>query len=110
MQEHIEVEIIDISSYYKNCMGITNLDINPEIIELSFSLQSGNFIKTKPLHLSQEILFENQAELRVRIKVIPTYELYSKLLSYGPDLTVISPIHVKMEVQERLSQAIKKYL
>lgn len=96
--------------YFKYSIGITaNLEIAPIEVILSFKPKQGDYIKTLPIHQSQQILKDNKNELRISIKVKPTYEFYSKILSYGADMKILSPESVKNEYKEKLVAALKQY-
>jgi hypothetical protein len=51
----------------------------------------GKYIKSFPLHESQQIIIDNDNELRIKQYVYITRDLNMELLSYGNSLTVIEP-------------------
>ena len=58
----------DVQEYYKHCFGIMSPnEASPSEIILSFSVHQGNYIKSLPLHASQEILVDNDKELRIKL-------------------------------------------
>ena len=63
----------------------------PEDIILSFEQHQGKYIKTLPLHETQEIVIDNEDELQVRLKLCITFDFIMELLSYGEDVMVIKP-------------------
>jgi len=109
LEEHGEAESIDIAKYYYHSMGITVDETEPDTIILSFSPHTGNYVKASPVHHTQEIIIDDNEELRVLISVVPSYELYSKLLSYGSDVKIISPESVKTVFMKKLHQTINNY-
>lgn len=78
-----------------------------EII-LSFSPDRGQYVKTKPIHESQEILKDNKNELRVSLKLMINKELISLLLGFGNDLLVLKPIILRKTIQQLLEKALEK--
>ncbi len=79
------------NEYFKYSFGITVSDEEPIKIVLSFTTYQGNYIKALPIHETQEIITDNEKELRISVIVKPSYEFYSKILSYGDCARVISP-------------------
>jgi len=108
-EEYFTPPIIDFSSYFQHSLGITVPNDKPILIKLSFTPLQGNYIKALPLHETQTILKDNAKELLIAIKVQPSYELYSKILSFGQDLKIISPRSVEEEVKNQLKMALKRY-
>lgn len=82
----------DAASYYADAFGITRPpDQEPQEIILRFSPTQGRYALGYPLHASQHVLLANEAEIRLSLRVYPTYELYMELLSYGPEVEVLAP-------------------
>ncbi|MEA1875019.1 MAG: WYL domain-containing protein [Bacteroidota bacterium] len=80
-----------------------------QTIVLSFTPTQGEYIKTLPLHTSQEILIDNETEFRISLYIIPNYELNQKILMYGDTVKVIEPKWLADEIKENLKRALKKY-
>jgi hypothetical protein len=51
----------------------------------------GKYIKSFPLHESQQIIIDNEDELRIKLYVYISHDLNMELLSYGNSLTVLEP-------------------
>lgn len=96
-------------AYFKNTIGITFIDEAPQEIILAFKPLQGNYLKTQPLHNSQEILIDNETTFQIRIVVVPNYELYSTILSYGDDVNVLSPDCVRQRIKEIISKCFAYY-
>jgi predicted DNA-binding transcriptional regulator YafY len=95
--------------HFKYSLGITVSEDKPLEIVLSFSPHQGNYLKALPIHDTQQVIVDNEDEYRVKITVIPTYELYSKILSYGNDVKVISPTSIVKEIKQRIAEIVQKY-
>ena len=69
------------------------------------------YIKTKPLHKSQEIVeeFKETDCMDISLRLINNYELRSLLLSYGPDIELLSPEKLRIQVAELLTDGAKRY-
>jgi len=95
---------------FKDCFGIINdEDMEAEEILLSFTRFQGQYIKSYPLHESQETLLENDNEIRIRLFVKPIWDLQMELLSYGEAVKIISPEDLKEAMIETYHNSLKIY-
>jgi len=83
----------DVNEYYKSCFGIISPEEGQQLQEviLSFDPYQGKYIKSSPLHESQEILKDNEKELLIKLTLFVTYDFLMELLSFGENLKVIQP-------------------
>lgn len=90
----------DPKSIFRDSFGIINSVAGsvPERVVLSFDVRQGKYIKSQPLHASQVILLDNEAEVRVELFVYVAFDLIKELLSYGAGVKVIEPISLAKEV------------
>ena len=100
----------NIEEHYRFCFGIIDSDNKePEDIVLSFDPIEGKYIKTLPLHSSQQILIDNEQELRIKLKLFVTYDLIMELLSHGFNLKVLQPESLIEEIKSVHEKAYKQY-
>jgi predicted DNA-binding transcriptional regulator YafY len=86
---------INIQEKFKDCFGIiSGDDVHAEEVILAFTNQQGKYIKSYPLHHSQEIVSETEVEIRFKFWIKTTHDFIMELLSYGNTMKVISPIHL----------------
>jgi predicted DNA-binding transcriptional regulator YafY len=107
--EYKSCPISNPDDYYKNVVGISYPESEPEKIILSFAPSQGNYIKTQYLHKSQEILIDNEKELRISLNLFPNYEFISTLMSYGADVKVVEPESLREKVKEMYRKALEGY-
>lgn len=82
----------DVVEHYRYCFGIISPNGHqPEDVILSFNVFQGKYIKSLPLHDSQQILIDNDEELRIQLKLFITHDFFMELLSFGQNLKVIKP-------------------
>ncbi|KAB1156325.1 helix-turn-helix transcriptional regulator [Flavobacterium luteum] len=62
-----------------------------EKVILQFSKQQGNYIKTFPLHDSQQIVEENEETIVAEIYIHLTDDIVMELLKYGSHVKVLAP-------------------
>ncbi|MDN3606777.1 WYL domain-containing protein [Kaistella yonginensis] len=98
----------DAEKDFENSFGIiSTLNETPEEIVLSFDADQGKYIKTLPLHHSQEILIDDDDEFRIKLTLVPTYDFEREILSHGSSVKIISPLsfknHLKSEVEKMMN-------
>jgi predicted DNA-binding transcriptional regulator YafY len=99
-----------IEQSYRYCFGIESPNgKEPQDIILSFDPYQGNYIKTLPLHHTQEILVDNDDELKIKLKLCLTHDFLMELLSFGDNLIVIEPKTLVMQIKEAHKNAYKQY-
>ena len=100
----------DANEYFKYCYGIVRLDdLAPEEVILSFTPKQGKYIKSLPLHNSQEIIVDNDSELMIKLKIFITYDFIQELLQYGVEVKVLKPDLLAKWINEIHSNALKRY-
>lgn len=85
-----------------------NADQPSEVI-LSFEPLQGQYIKSLPLHHTQQILADNETELRISLSIYLTHDLIMELLSYGSTLKVIQPQQLIDTLKATYENALRKY-
>jgi len=100
----------DADKMFSHCFGIISAPgKKPQEIILSFHPEQGQYIKTYPLHESQEIIKDNGDELQIKLTLHVTRDFIMELLSHGEWMKVISPDNLKSEVCKAYSAALKQY-
>lgn len=100
----------DFSSYFASVIGITRpVGAQPELVRLQFSAGRAPYVKTKPLHPSQEVVSESEAGLEVVLHLIPNQELLTILLSFGPDMKVLAPASLQKALITKVNATAQLY-
>ena len=100
---------IDPDNLFRHSYGIwDDPNIPIEEVELSYSPLDGKFIKTMPLHSSQEILVDNDEEFRIRLHIRITNDFVMALLARSTSLTVIRPLSLLKRINEIYRNALKR--
>ena len=95
-------------SYFKNTIGIT-LNSEPQIIKLKFAPSMIPYLRSQPLHESQEIVEECADYMIITLLLTINYELESLLLGFAEEVEVLEPAGLRKKIAERMSQAAWKY-
>jgi len=100
----------NINEHYKYCFGIISPNgLKPQDVILSFDPFQGKYIKSLPLHESQQILIDNEDELRIKLTLFITHYFFMELLSYGENLKVIEPESLINDLKSTFKNVLKLY-
>ena len=100
----------NINDHYKYCFGIISPNGHkPQEVILSFDPFQGKYIKSLPLHESQQILIDNEEELRIKLTLFVTHDFFMELLSYGENLKVIEPESLIKDIKNSMQATLKQY-
>ena len=97
----------DDEEYFGDIIGVSNPEESPvERIELRFEEKRYPYVLTKPLHPSQINRLESKS---ITVKVKINNELKSQILSFGDDIEVLTPEHLRNEILATIQRASKLY-
>jgi len=103
-------EKFNIDDEFQYCFGIISpKDEEPQEVILSFDPVQGKYIKSMPLHESQQILVDNDTELQIKLLLYVTYDFEMELLSYGQYVKVLKPDSLIQEMKSRYGNALLQY-
>jgi len=98
-----------VAELFEHIYGITDSSGPVEEIVLRFTPLFGRYVKAKPIHQTQEVLRDDEAECVVRLRLAPNRDLLMHLRSYGEHLTVLQPESLVREMKESLEKALGRY-
>lgn len=99
-----------VEQSYRYCFGIISPnDREPQDIILSFDPFQGKYIKTLPLHETQQVVSDNEVELKIKLKLCVTHDLIMELLSFGSNMKVIEPKSLVEQIKQAHEKAYKQY-
>ena len=101
---------INVEEIYQDCFGIINPNGNPtEEVILSFTAHQGKYIKSLPLHHSQELIQETETEMVFKLNIVITEDFVMELLSHSNRVEVLQPEHLKDRLLWHYNKAIELY-
>lgn len=106
-QTYVPTDIDFEEDYFAELMGVTQMDGEAISILLSFSKNRFPYVVSKPLHPSQRMVDKEKCQISIMVK--PTKEFYQQILSFGPDVEVLSPVSVREEVSQRIKNMLSLY-
>ena len=107
--ETFSEEKIDKKNFFKNVVGVTLGEGKPEKVVLSFLPLQGKYVKTIPIHASQQIIKETKTELKISLELVINHELKMQLLSYGENVKVLQPKTLAEEIKAEAKKMVKLY-
>lgn len=100
----------NINDHFKYSFGIISPnEQKPQEVVLSFDPFQGKYIKTLPLHHSQEILTDNEDELVIKLTLFVTFDFLMEVLSYGDNVKVIQPENLVKDVINTCKNVLELY-
>ena len=101
---------IDFDEYFSDMIGVSRRNEQvPEDVVLRFPKDQYKYVATKPWHGSQKVVDENDSTITLQFHVVLNYELEQKILSFGQYVEVISPMSLREQIKDRLSQSLRQY-
>jgi predicted DNA-binding transcriptional regulator YafY len=94
---------------FENTVGLVYSYNELEDVILSFTPLQAKYIKSLPLHKSQEIIKETSKEVIVKLNVIPNFELKQKILMLGDQVKVLKPKWFAKDVKTSLNNSLRAY-
>lgn len=99
----------NFDEFFDDFIGVTkNETAEMQTIVMHVAPSRLPYILSKPLHSSQRN--HRAAEGIVEIKVIPNRELYQLLLSFGPDLEVLEPNDIRLQMMQYAEEMAAMYI
>lgn len=101
---------IDFEEYYDDVIGVTVPEhTEPVDVLLRVDNKRYNYIRTKPLHLSQRIVSKDKDTTTISINVKINKELIAQILSYDSDIEVLAPQSFREEIIQKILAMQEKY-
>jgi proteasome accessory factor B len=101
---------INIEEVFYHAFGIINdTTTEPEKIILSLSHEQGQYLKTYPLHHTQQVVSETADEIIVELNLLITFDFVMELQSFGPNLKVMFPKRLIKMLVDNSRQVIGMY-
>ena len=103
------IDSFNEKDYFRYSFGVTvYTNTDPQIIELLFDSSVAGYLLTKPLHSSQ-VANQQDNGLHILLNCYVTPELEMTILSYGENVKVLGPVHLKEKIADRAEAMWKQY-
>jgi len=100
----------DPQTYFKDIVGVTrNAADTPTHIVFMADHYQAPYIRTKPIHSSQQIIEETKEGVTFSIDVIPNFELERELIGFGEGLKIVSPNQLVRRIKRKVRLMYEAY-
>jgi len=99
----------NLKEHFKNAFGIMNLEEQPEKITIRSTKEQAEYLKSSPLHHSQQIQKETDKYVYFAYDLFPTYDFIQEILSFGNQVKVTEPQSLINKIKEMLTISIQQY-
>ena len=97
-------------NYFKGCFGIIrDEDCAIETVKIKVSAAQANYVRSLPLHTSQEEVEHNDDYSIFTLQVRPTFDFQQELLWNGDALEVLEPLWLRQEMASKVKQMWNHY-
>ncbi|MFK8054946.1 MAG: helix-turn-helix transcriptional regulator [Saprospiraceae bacterium] len=100
---------LDIETFFKHTVGVSVSDKDPEEVVLHVSRYRAPYILTKPIHHSQTQTAIGDRYVELTLYVQLSFELESEILSFGSDVQVVKPMHLRRRIRKILEASAASY-
>lgn len=97
----------DLLQQYNSLIGVSRPANGTETVVFCTTPSLRKYLETKPLH-STQTLVDNEGNI-FQLRVGVNFELKSKLLSHGSELTVLEPQHLRESIIKALEDSSTNY-
>lgn len=98
-----------ISDFFSDCFGIIKDATPKQHVVLKANAFQAKYLKTLPLHASQEIVSEDDNSTIFSYAIRPTFDFKQKILSYMHEVEVLEPNSFREEIKVEIERMIKVY-
>ena len=101
---------VDWADYFDEMIGVSRPNDKEAVeVKLRFSTTRMPYVITKPIHGASQRLDKNDPEQRtIILNLLPNYEMYQAILSFGSDVEILGPAEVVKKLKE-ISTKMKNY-
>ena len=98
-----------ISDFFSGCYGIIKDATPKQMVVVRANAFQAKYLKTLPLHESQEIVSEDSEFTTFSYYIRPTFDFKQKILSYMGNVEVIEPLSFRNEIRAEIERMRKLY-
>ena len=88
---------------------IIDSDYDVEKVKLKVSAEQANYLRSLPLHHSQQEIQQTGEYSIFELKIRPAYDFIQEILLHGEDVEVLEPLWLRKEVAQKVERMWNKY-
>jgi predicted DNA-binding transcriptional regulator YafY len=98
------------SEYFAECFGVIASDgTDIENVKLKVSVGQANYLRSLPLHHSQQEIERTDTYSIFSLRIRPTYDFLQEILWNGEHIEVLEPLSFRHEMVETIRRMWDKY-
>lgn len=98
------------SEYFAECFGVIASDgTDVEDVKLKVSANQANYLRSLPLHHSQQEIERTETYSIFSLRIRPTYDFLQEILWNGEHVEVLEPHSLRHEMEETIHRMWSKY-
>lgn len=98
------------AEYFKEYYGvIIDSDSDVEKVKLKVSKDQSNYLRSLPLHHSQQEIQTTDKYSIFEFRIRPTFDFYQEILHNGVDMEVLEPLWLRKEIASKIGKMYDKY-
>lgn len=110
LDEHFEAHTrFNPDVFFKYSVGITVGTEPPGEVRIKTNKVLEKYLLSQPLHNSQKCLESTEESAIFSYQLTVTYELIERLTGFGPEVEVLRPKSLRIQLKKRLQQALSRY-
>jgi hypothetical protein len=100
----------DSTAYFANSFGIiVEQEVPPCVVKLKAYDKQADYIRTLPLHASQQEIEKSDEYSVFSYYIAPTFDFVQEILSRGNEVEVLSPERLRREIVDKAAQIVERY-
>jgi proteasome accessory factor B len=99
----------DHDSIYANAIGLFDCDSNPVTIRFWSEAYNANYVRSVPLHPSQEEMERTENYSIFEVTVVTNFEFFQSILMMGDKARILSPNSVKARIKDIITNMLGYY-
>jgi len=98
------------SAFFEECYGVIAGDGTPlENVRLKVSAGQANYLRSLPLHHSQQEVETSDEYSIFELRIRPAYDFQQEILWNGEDVEVLEPLWLREEIASKIERMWNKY-
>jgi predicted DNA-binding transcriptional regulator YafY len=100
----------DPAEYFSESFGIiVDEEVPPCVVRLKAYNKQADYIRTLPLHTSQEEIETTEEYAVFSYYIAPTFDFVQEILSRGSEVEVLAPEELRNEIADKAAQMVERY-
>jgi predicted DNA-binding transcriptional regulator YafY len=99
----------EVADFYDHVIGVDASPGKPERIVLRFDPVQAKYIKSLPLHPTQQVAKEDKQGTVISLYVMPNIELLQQIMGWGASVQVLEPKSLAKTIRQAHKAAVARY-